>query len=104
MTSEELINLLHAVPFVPFAFCRDEGDVPVPDRDWIAHRPGAAQAVVCMPDDSFQVIDLASAYAEAMDELARQDTDDVAACRDGLGEIQRGASVPWEQAKAELGL
>ena len=40
MTSKELTSLLHAVPFVPFAFCRDEGDVPVPDRDWIAHRPG----------------------------------------------------------------
>jgi hypothetical protein len=60
--------------------------------------------VVCTPDDSFQVIDLASAYAEPMDELARQDADDVAACRDGLEEIQRGASVPWEQAKAEVGV
>ena len=44
-----------------------------------------------MPDDSFKVIDLASAYAETMDELARQDADDIAACRDGLDEIQCGS-------------
>ena len=42
MTSEELQSLLHAVPFVPFVFCRDEGDVDVPDRDWVAHHPGTA--------------------------------------------------------------
>ena len=37
-------------------------------------------------------------------EREQQDADDLAAARDGLEEIRRGESVPWEQVKAELGL
>jgi len=103
MTSEELQSLLHAVPFVPFVFCRDEGDVDVPDRDWVAHRPGARRAVVWTPDDTLMMIDLDHAYAETLAEIERQDADDVAAARDGRAQFRRGECVPWEQVKAELG-
>jgi hypothetical protein len=66
MTSEELQSLMHAILFKPFVLCRDEGDVHVPDSDWIAHRPGARSAVVLAADDALMVIDLDRAYAETL--------------------------------------
>jgi hypothetical protein len=104
MTSEELQSLMHAIPFEPFVLCRDQGDVHVPDRDWIAHRPGARSAVVLLPDDAVAVIDLDHVYAETLAEIQRQDADDMAAARDGREQFRRGECVPWDRLKAELGL
>lgn len=38
------------------------------------------------------------------EERERQDKDDAAAARDAIEEIEREGTIPWEQAKAELGL
>jgi hypothetical protein len=62
-----------------------------PDRDWVAHRPGARRAVVWTPDDTLMMINLDYAYAETLAEIEWQDADDVAAGRSfGAGSASPG--------------
>jgi hypothetical protein len=103
MTSEELQALMHADPFVPFAFCRDAGDVEVPTRDHVAHAPGTHAAVVVATDGTVEFIDLATAYAETLEELARQDAEDIAASQAALAEAKDHGWIPWDQVESELG-
>ena len=71
--------------------------------DHLAHVPGTGTAAVAAADGTIEVVDLAAAYAETLDELARQDADDVAACEAALREVAEHGSIPWEQVKAEWG-
>jgi hypothetical protein len=103
MTSEELLALMHAEPFVPFAFCRDVGDVEVPTRDQVAHAPGTHAAAVVATDGTIEVIDLAAAYAETLEELARQDAEDIAASQAALAEANDQGWLRWDEVESELG-
>jgi hypothetical protein len=101
-SSEELQALMHADPFVPFAFCRDAGDVEVPTRDHVAHAPGTHAAAVVAPDGTIAVIDLAATYVETLEELARQDADDIAASQAALAEAKEKGWVAWDQVESEV--
>jgi hypothetical protein len=103
MTSEELQALMHADPFVPFAFCRNAGDVEVPTRDHVAQAPGTHAAAVVVHDGTIEVIDLATTYAETLEELVQQDADDIAASQAALAEAKEQGWVPWDQVDSELG-
>jgi hypothetical protein len=104
MTSEELIALMNAVPFVPFALCTDLGDFSVPTVGRIAHAPGACRAAVAAEDGTIEIVELSAAYAESLAEIERQDADDRAATADGREQVRRGEYVPWDQVRTELGL
>jgi hypothetical protein len=96
--------MIHADPFEPFVICTDDGDHHVSHRERVTHAPGTRSAAVAAADGTIVEIDLASATAMTAAELAQQDADDIEAGRDGLDEIHRGESIPWEQVQSELGL
>ena len=59
MTTEQLHNLIRAVPFQPIVIHLADGRaVPVPHPEFIAHRPNSRIALVSLPNDSFEIIDL----------------------------------------------
>ncbi len=59
MTTEQLQNAIHAVPFCPFVLRLANGEeVRVPHPDFIAHRPAGRTAAVEMPNDTTKIIDL----------------------------------------------
>lgn len=59
MTINELKLAHDAVPFQPFIIHLADGrEIPVHHRDFMARAPSGRTMVVCLPDDSFNVIDL----------------------------------------------
>ena len=59
MTTESLQKALHAAPFQSFTLHLADGrTLPVPHRDFVAHRPGGRVAVIMDDDDGFELVDL----------------------------------------------
>lgn len=59
MRAENLQEMIHAMPFKPFAICMADGKRAVVDHpEFIAHRPGGRVAVFVGPDDSTCYIDV----------------------------------------------
>lgn len=59
MTTETLQRAIHATPFRPFALhLADQRTLHVPHPDFIAHKPGGRIAVVILPDDTPEYVDL----------------------------------------------
>jgi len=58
--SENLREVIRAVPFRPFTLCLANGArVEVQHPEWIFHPEGARTAVVMFPDESVRIIDVA---------------------------------------------
>jgi hypothetical protein len=59
MTIEQLKGLYNAKPFQPFVIHLADGrEVPVVHRDFIMAVPSGRILVVCLPDDTVDLIDL----------------------------------------------
>jgi hypothetical protein len=59
MTTETLQAAIRAVPFQPFTLRLADGRaLPVPHREFIAHRPGGRIAAVIGDDESAAYVDL----------------------------------------------
>ena len=59
MTIEQIKRLYSAEPFQPFVIHLADGrEVPVHHRDFIMAVPSGRTLVVCLPDDTVDIIDL----------------------------------------------
>ena len=59
MTVEQIKKLYNAQPFQPFVLHLADGrEVSVPHREFIMVAPSGRILVVCLPDDTFDIIDL----------------------------------------------
>ena len=59
MTIEQIKRLYSAEPFQPFVIHLADGrEVPVHHRDFIMAVPSGRTLIVCLPDDTVDIIDL----------------------------------------------
>jgi hypothetical protein len=72
MTTEQLRDKIHAVPFLPFYLRLPDGEeVLVPHPDFIAHAPNTRTCVVTTLEGGHRVIDLLLVSQLRVEEPAR---------------------------------